>query len=292
MAAKSLHPQDDYSNNYYIWHEWLQANGPLTEQNVLDYFSHSMFWDRQSDNQALVMQMQFSGARPADIAEELRTRWQGIQFAVVKADAPTFFVLHKLKPTPLVAYFVLHNKIFQAPDVYSVVANRLLTTLHSLEASLETVRSHRPTFAPRFGFVWPVVDTGAKTEAQRKAAAARASTTEPSTPGPVAQVATPDTTATAAPQPVTTNAAAVVTKKAVNSGPLWLAMTTTAAHARATMPALTMVSPNMPGEPPAVSDAAKAAAKAAAPAAAAASTAGVAGDGTPAAPPRRKRKRA
>jgi hypothetical protein len=40
---------------------------------VLEYFSHSMFWDRQSDNQALVMQMQFSGARPADIAEELRT---------------------------------------------------------------------------------------------------------------------------------------------------------------------------------------------------------------------------
>jgi len=51
-----------------------QANGGrLTEENVLDYFATSMFWDRTSDNQAMKMQMQFSEARPTDIAAELKS---------------------------------------------------------------------------------------------------------------------------------------------------------------------------------------------------------------------------
>ena len=35
-----------------------QANGPLTQENVFEYFATSMFYDKQSNNQVLRMQTQ------------------------------------------------------------------------------------------------------------------------------------------------------------------------------------------------------------------------------------------
>jgi len=48
-----------------------QANGPLTAENVFDYFSHSMFYDKQSNNQVLRMQTMHTGQSLANEAEEL-----------------------------------------------------------------------------------------------------------------------------------------------------------------------------------------------------------------------------
>lgn len=51
-----------------------QALGPLTTQNVMDYFSSSMFWDKSTNNQNLRMQTQFTGIplAYADEAEQLK----------------------------------------------------------------------------------------------------------------------------------------------------------------------------------------------------------------------------
>ena len=49
-----------------------QANGPLTAENVFDYFSHSMFYDKQSNNQVLRMQTVHTGQSLANEAEELK----------------------------------------------------------------------------------------------------------------------------------------------------------------------------------------------------------------------------
>ena len=49
----------------------VQANGPLTADNVFDYFSHSMFYDKQSNNQVLRMQTMHTGQSLANEAEEL-----------------------------------------------------------------------------------------------------------------------------------------------------------------------------------------------------------------------------
>jgi len=49
----------------------VQANGPLTTENVFDYFSHSMFYDKQSNNQVLRMQTMHTGQSLANEAEEL-----------------------------------------------------------------------------------------------------------------------------------------------------------------------------------------------------------------------------
>jgi mediator of RNA polymerase II transcription subunit 6 len=90
MMESDLHPADDYSHRFFIWHEWiqvrhivfhrprrahlsvLQANGPLTAQNALDYFATSMFWDKQSTNQVLRMQTMHTGQPLENEAEELK----------------------------------------------------------------------------------------------------------------------------------------------------------------------------------------------------------------------------
>ena len=50
----------------------LQANGPLTNENVFDYFATSMFYDKQSNNQVLRMQTMHTGVPLENEAEELR----------------------------------------------------------------------------------------------------------------------------------------------------------------------------------------------------------------------------
>ncbi|KAG5350848.1 hypothetical protein C0989_009018 [Termitomyces sp. Mn162] len=141
MDIHDLHPPDDYTHRFFIWHEWIQANGPLTAENVFDYFATSMFYDKQSNNQVLRMQTIHSGLPVVNEAEELK---------------------------PMAAYFVINNRIYQSPDVYTVLSNRLLTALHSLQTSLDILRSHRPDYTPRTGFVWPIADPSLMTENNKK----------------------------------------------------------------------------------------------------------------------------
>ena len=90
MDLTDLHPQDDYSHRFFIWHEWIQvsrtevfscltfsnsasqANGPLTTENVFDYFASSMFYDKQSNNQVLRMQTMHIGVPISNESEELK----------------------------------------------------------------------------------------------------------------------------------------------------------------------------------------------------------------------------
>ncbi|KAI0823053.1 MED6-domain-containing protein [Trametes gibbosa] len=163
-----LHPPDDYSHRFFIWHEWIQAHGPLTAENAFDYFTTSMFYDKQSNNQVLRMQTMHTGLPLVNEAEELR-RFTGIEFALVHAEPPSLFIIHKrerLSPDevrPLAVYFILNNRIYQSPDVYTLISNRLLTSLHSLQRSLDTLRSQRPAYTPRTGFVWPIAEPPAST---------------------------------------------------------------------------------------------------------------------------------
>jgi len=128
MDLTDLHPQDDYSHRFFIWHEWIQvsntgfsscptlpnwgfqANGPLMAENVFDYFASSMFYDKQSNNQVLRMQTMHVGVPISNEAEELKwvicrrsssipcnfsRRFTGVEFAVVHAQPPSLFIIHK-----------------------------------------------------------------------------------------------------------------------------------------------------------------------------------------------------
>ncbi|KAG6829288.1 hypothetical protein H0H92_005042 [Tricholoma furcatifolium] len=175
MDIHDLHPPDDYSHRFFIWHEWIQANGPLTSDNVFDYFATSMFYDKQSNNQVLRMQTIHSGLPVVNETEELK-RFTGIEFAVVHSQPPSLFVIQKrerLSPEevrPMAAYFIINNRIYQSPDVYTILSNRLLTSLHSLQTSLDVLRSYRPDYTPRTGFVWPITDPSLSTESTKKRA--------------------------------------------------------------------------------------------------------------------------
>ncbi|KAJ3917749.1 MED6-domain-containing protein [Lentinula edodes] len=173
MEVSDLHPPDDYSHRFFIWHEWIQANGPLTSENVFEYFTTSMFYDKQSNNQVLRMQTMHTGTSVANEAEELK-RFTGVEFAVVHAQPPFFFIIHKrerLSPEevkPLAAFFVMNNRIYQSPDLYTVLSNRLLTSLYSIQFTLDSLRTHRPDYTPRTGFVWPIVDPSLAEDAGKK----------------------------------------------------------------------------------------------------------------------------
>ena len=45
-----------------------------------------------------------------------------------------------------------------------------LTSLHALQDSLDILRSHRPAYTPRTGFVWPIVEPSAGDSAGKKRA--------------------------------------------------------------------------------------------------------------------------
>lgn len=55
-----------------ITNYFAKANGPLTAENVFDYFATSMFYDKQSNNQVLRMQTMHTGVPIKDEAAELR----------------------------------------------------------------------------------------------------------------------------------------------------------------------------------------------------------------------------
>ncbi|KAG2368760.1 MED6 mediator sub complex component-domain-containing protein [Suillus spraguei] len=172
MDFNDLHPSDDYSHRFFIWHEWIQANGPLTSENVFDYFATSMFYDKQSNNQVLRMQTMHTGV-PINESEELK-RFTGIEFALVHAQPPSLFIIHKRERTspeevrPLAAYFIMNNRIYQSPDVYSVLSNRLLTSLYALQSSLDILRINRPDYTPRTGFIWPITEQAISDDTSKK----------------------------------------------------------------------------------------------------------------------------
>ncbi|KAJ3822269.1 MED6-domain-containing protein [Lentinula raphanica] len=173
MDVTDLHPPDDYSHRFFIWHEWIQANGPLTSENVFEYFTTSMFYDKQSNNQVLRMQTIHTGTSVVNEAEELK-RFTGVEFAVVHAQPPSFFIIHKrerLSPEevkPLAVFFIINNRIYQSPDLYTVLSNRLLTSLYSIQSTLGSLRAHRPDYTPRTGFVWPIVDPSLAEDSGKK----------------------------------------------------------------------------------------------------------------------------
>ncbi|KAJ1910039.1 Mediator of RNA polymerase II transcription subunit 6 [Tieghemiomyces parasiticus] len=108
--------------------EWLGANGGLRADNVLEYFSLSPFWDPTSNNAVLKMQTQFNELQAAQLDLKKMT---GVEFAVVHERWPTLFIIRKQRRRspneviPLATYYILNGNIYQSPDLYSVVSNRL-----------------------------------------------------------------------------------------------------------------------------------------------------------------------
>lgn len=138
-------------------------NHPLNEHNVMAYFATSPFFDRRSNNEQIRMQniangtQNLTGGSGAKQEEQELKRFTGLEFVLVHAQAPSCFVIQKrwrtspTDTTTLSAYYVINDSIYQAPDMYSLLASRLQSTVHGLKTSLQAQRAARPRFNPRRG---------------------------------------------------------------------------------------------------------------------------------------------
>ncbi|ORY55555.1 MED6 mediator sub complex component-domain-containing protein [Leucosporidium creatinivorum] len=161
--------------------EWLLAFGPLRPEIVMDYFVLSPFFDRTSNNATLRMQMQFSrgGMEGVDEEAELR-RFVGAEYAVVHAAPPSLFIIHKrdrtspTEATTTAAYYILNDNIYQGPSLYTVINERVLTSLHALSSSLTLLRNSKLSWSPESLYSWDIRPPAASAQLDSAVAAAEA----------------------------------------------------------------------------------------------------------------------
>lgn len=178
-AAASPRPsRSTLLSTYWRDPEYL-AHVPLTSSTALDYFSRSNFFDPESTNEVLRMQnignpqalVPGMGKTAKQQEDELK-RFKGIEFVVVHAkesrpgqvpaaagspgaDDSLFVIQKRRRESPsrtqvLETYYILNGNVHMAPDLESVLSNRIITALHLLRESLALARSAqaRPVVIP------------------------------------------------------------------------------------------------------------------------------------------------
>jgi mediator of RNA polymerase II transcription subunit 6 len=126
--------------------------GELNEWSVLDYFCQppNPFFDKSSNN-AIIQQQQIHMAKLRDM--------KGIEYQVLHAQPPIMFIVQKCerfspdKLKPLANYYVIDRKVYQAPDLVSVLTSRLTSTLSHLKSAYGKVLD-KSKYHPSIGYWW------------------------------------------------------------------------------------------------------------------------------------------
>ncbi|CAH1756764.1 15770_t:CDS:10 [Entrophospora sp. SA101] len=158
--------------------EWIQMQPDgLNSNNVLDYFAESPFWDPQCSNNILKMQTRYNELK--DITSNLR-KMKGNEFQVVDEKPPYLWVIRKqyrlteFEVRPVATYYVLNFNIYQAPDLDSIIGNRILTSIYQLSLAFNTAYKH-VDFHPATGYSWR--PTASSTKSTKSSAAEVTKTT-------------------------------------------------------------------------------------------------------------------
>ena len=126
--------------------------GELNEWSVLDYFCQppNPFFDKSSNN-AIIQQQHIHMAKLRDM--------KGIEYQVLHAQPPIMFIVQKCerfspeKLKPLANYYVIDRKVYQAPDLASVLTSRLTSTLSHLKTAYGKVLD-KSKYHPSIGYWW------------------------------------------------------------------------------------------------------------------------------------------
>ncbi|MCO5566083.1 hypothetical protein L7F22_019759 [Adiantum nelumboides] len=177
--------RSDQLTTYFRNPEYLRAvGGQLTQYTVLDYFSKSDYYEQGCNNAILQMQSAATNipfTHPAEISngnseglsawerkndpfiiEQELKRFTGLEYVLVHAKQPDLFVIHKRwrsSPTitnTLEAYYVLQGNITMAADILAILGNKFVSTVSSLQQSLQIARNAQPDFNPREGYAWRI----------------------------------------------------------------------------------------------------------------------------------------
>ncbi|KAI9256544.1 MED6 mediator sub complex component-domain-containing protein [Phascolomyces articulosus] len=141
---------------------WIERVGGFqNQQMVLDYFSMSPFWDRQCNNQILSMQTQYNDLRqPYEATLEALRKMTGIEFAVIHEQPPVWVIQKRYRRgpepndvNPIATYYITGANVYQSPTIYSVIANRLLTSLFHVNSAFKETQKWMD-FHPAKGYSW------------------------------------------------------------------------------------------------------------------------------------------
>ncbi|CAG8707597.1 1320_t:CDS:2, partial [Gigaspora margarita] len=140
-----------------IWRDldWILAQPDgLNSNNVLSYFETSPFWDPQCNNASLKMQTRFNDLK--DLIMPLK-KMKGIEFQVTSEKPPALWVIRK------------QNRLseWEAPSLYSIIGNRVLTSLYQLHIAFNTAYQ-QVEFHPATGYTWKVGDSHTGTSSNKK----------------------------------------------------------------------------------------------------------------------------
>ncbi|WFD39312.1 Mediator of RNA polymerase II transcription subunit 6 [Malassezia japonica] len=123
-----------------------QGTSVLDESNVMEYFSTSPFYDRHSNNEHVRMQS------AALIAQTIATTPQSGAELMATIARKHQEELNPDRVDPATsAYYIINDCIYQAPDMYTILATRLQSSLLGLRTTLDLQREHRVAFNPRRG---------------------------------------------------------------------------------------------------------------------------------------------
>ena len=139
MSAANGNPsQQNNKHLSFVDESWLHAFG-LSEENALDYFAISMFYDYRSNNQAIRTQ----GAS----VSQLRNM-TGLEYGLeVSQQVPPVYVVKKQNRTSprnvnvLEVYYIINGVIYQSPSLMDVVSTRLAKTALYLNRALGVMTS-------------------------------------------------------------------------------------------------------------------------------------------------------
>ncbi|KAJ3005356.1 hypothetical protein HKX48_000729 [Thoreauomyces humboldtii] len=142
-------PQDE-DLTHVSWKDtaFIQMYG-LNEHTIMDYFSLSQFYDKSSLNEQISMQTRHQ----ADTTLRLDKRQMtGLDYELgfAKVMPPSLFIVTKSMRRRthvdlVAAYYIIEGTIYQAPDLHSLVSNRLT----AFDETLASARHH-----PALGNFW------------------------------------------------------------------------------------------------------------------------------------------
>lgn len=149
------------------WHDsaWIPI---LNQANVMDYFSErsNPFYDRTCNNEMIKMQR---------LSLDQLMNMTGVEYALIHVQEPILYVIRKQQryspqqTTPLADYYIIAGKVYQAPDLGSVLNSRILSTVHHLQSAFEEASSYS-RYHPSKGYFWElkVADKPSKKENVRE----------------------------------------------------------------------------------------------------------------------------